>query len=285
VNTQFTYWILNYVHSQFIDERLNCGILFYFKNSNTFYFKYPRKFKRLKDTYHSFKEWQLKASLSAIDEKVKVVNEQNNGLFHQSLNELTLNSILVKDSTSLIFSDRKDAISNLVNVDELITKYYNLYFSEYKVDFKTIKHDEQYLLKKFKTKLSEKNETLQNYLKKDVLIKSTKTVVKFEYEWHNGVPNLIKPISFDLEDESSINNKAILLYGQLNFIKESLESKNYHIDLLISKPTQENKDLKTAYDKAIDILEGVNINKKLIVESKFDAYIEHVSEKIHAPEF
>jgi len=285
VKNKFTYWILNYVHSQFLEERLNVAILFYFPNENSFVFRYPKKFKRLKETYNLFQEWQLKASLTAIENKINILNSETNSLFYERPLEILLNKVLKEDATSLVFSQPKDTISFDDNINDSIEKYYNLYFSDYKADFKRTKHDEEYLLRTFKSRLLEKDEKFQNYLKRDIQIKSPKTTVKFEYEWHNGLANLVKPISFDLEEDNSINHKAILLYGQLNFIKDTLSEKKYNIDLLISGPSDNNSHLNSAYQNAIDIISSVGVKKNIVQENDLDKYITHVSAEIHAPIF
>lgn len=285
MKTKFTYWILNYVHSQFLEEKLNVAVLFYFRDENKLVIKFPKKFKRIKDVYNDFEEWQLKSSLRAIEEKIVKLNLSNNGLFFEIKNDTNLiDEVLINDATVLRFSAPKSAVSVSQNFNDIIEKYYSLYFSEYKPEDKKVRHDEEYLLRTFKNKLLIKDSRIQNYLIKDTQVKSQKTTVKFEYEWHNGVVNLVKPISFDLEEENSINHKAILFHGQLNFIKDVVKEKNYNIDLLISAPSRDNNSLFSAYENALDILSDASVKKNIINENALEEYVDHVSEVIHLPD-
>lgn len=282
MNTQFTYRILTYVHSQFLEERLNVGIVFHFRDTDKFVFKYPKTFKRIKEIYKGFAESQLKFSLRAIEEKINRLNYERTSLFRLIKDETEINNeILLKDATVLHFSELKFGELYSDN-QKIIEDFFNLYFSDYNTSFKKDKHDEEYIIRSFKQRLFASNESVQNLLKKDVQVKSTKTVVKFEYAWQNGVENLVKPISFDLEEESSINQKAILFHGQLNFISD--EIKNRSVDLLIGSPPPTAKDsIKTAYKNALDILSEAKVKKNIVEEIALDRYVNRVITEIHSP--
>jgi hypothetical protein len=281
----FRFTILQYVHSSFLDERINVGILFHFTDHDLFIFKYPEKFKRIKDLYGDFQEWQLKLNLKALDESVHNLN--NEGQIITALRESPKDvaEILRTDETVLRFSETKTAVIESADPKAIANSYFNLYFSEFKSDAKRVKHDEEYLLRSFKQKLIFKNASAQNLLKRDTVIGNSKTSIKFDYEWHNGRANLIKPISFDLEDESSINHKAILLHGQLNFLSNELSNKQFHIDLLVSPPINGSKKLFSAYQNAVNILKETTTDKEIIEESRLENYVDHVAKKIHAPVF
>ena len=281
MNTFFTYRILTYTHSQLLAEKLNVGILFYFKNPNRLVFRYPKAFKRLREIYNDFHEWQLKTNLKAIDEKVNSLNVEINSLFidTKTENEIT-NEVLRKDATVLSFSEEKIISDFNGDIDLIVEKLYNLYFSDYKVEFKKEKHDEIYLIKQFKSQLFSKNESAQNLLSKDVQIKSQKTSVKFDYKLKNGIDNLVKPVSFDLEEENSINIKAIQLYGQLSFISDQLKGNN--VDLLISSPNSNNTKLYRAYEVALGILKDIPVKKSIVGEKDVDKYTQMVADKIHS---
>jgi hypothetical protein len=281
--TKFVYHILNYVHSPLLDERINIGILYYFEKTDLFVFRYPEKYTRIKDIYSDFHEWQLKSSLRAIEENVWRLN--NEGAILSSLrdNGKKVEDVLRTDSTTLQFSSEKSAISEHENIDFICESYFKLYFTEYKAPAKKARHDEEYLLRSFKQRLQIKNADAQNLLKKDVFIRSQKTSVKFEYEWHNGRANLVKPISFDLEEETSINQKAILIHGLLNFISAELTQNKFHIDLLLSPPSSNDGGLIKSYRNAVSILKEANADKDIIEENRLDQYVDHVAEAIHAP--
>lgn len=278
MKTELTYYILNYFHSQFLGEKVNVGILFHSKNPSKIIFKYPKNFKRIRELYNDFTESQLKLNLNVIEERINYLNN-NNSLFFNKDGENIIDELFRRDATTLLFSEGKRAIVDN-NIELAIKDYYNLYFSNYHEPERKLKHDEEYLLRTFKNRLSTRNSSAHLLLKKDIHIKSPQTVMKFDYKWKNGVENLVKSVGFDLEEESSINHKAILIYGQLNFISEELRNKNYNVDLLISRPETKNKGLLDAYDRGIKIINTANISKNIIEEDKVDVYIDRVAKDI-----
>lgn len=281
----FTYRILSYTHSQFLEEKLNVGILFYFGNDTPLVFKHPDNFKRVREVYSDFHEWQLKSNLRAIEDKVRLIN---NDIFSKTVNEDQLiNDVLRNDATVLSFSSPKTISDFNGDINIVAENLYNLYFAHYnKIDIKKIKHDEKYLIHSFKNKLYAKKPGIDNLLRKDIQIESVrntfKTTLKFDYLWQNGVPNLVKPLNFDLEEENLINQKAILLHGQLNFASDKLKINNCNVDLLVSAPTNNNRNLFKAYDNALNILNDTLVTKNIIEEKNLDTYTDRVAEQIHS---
>lgn len=282
LENQFSYRILHYVHSEILGEILNVGILFNFNSSKKLIFKTPISFKKLKDVYSDFEEYKLKLYLKAIEYKINSINYQSEIELFPSESKDVSNEIINKDSSVLQFGELRYGL--VYASPEIVAKdYYNLYFSEIKEAPKRIKHDEQFLLKEFKSKLHLANAGVQNYLEPNIEISSSLTTIKFEYKWQNGVPNLIKSVSFDLDDEKSINNKAVLLHGQLNFLAEKINENNCNVDLIVAKPTSNIDALNRAYDKAISILEKIETSKKIHTEEQISEYAQHVADGIKPP--
>ncbi len=281
----FVYSILQYSHSPLKEERLNVGILFYFIERDVIVFRHPaRGFHKWKNLYADFQEVQLINAIRALKEKIHIINSDR-GLFREPLgSDSFLDRILVEDSTVLRFSGIKMSDSEVEDVNAICDNYYELYFSDYGAASKKEKRDEVYIIRTFKQKLLSENHDAKNYLQSDAIIEVPKTRVKFDYVWYNGSANLIKPISFDLEDESSINHKAIFHYAQLNFIAEKVNQNNGKINFLVTKPSSQKPSLTRAYANAIDILNDTKTEKEIIDETNFDQYVESVSKKIHAPD-
>lgn len=283
MSNNFTYYLLNYIHSQFLNERVNVGILFHFENTNQFIFKYPKKYKRLRDLYGDFSEWQLRANLAAIERKTFNLSAREIPLFGKNeIKDIEVyfnKRLLREDSTVLQFSGTKYSTNTTDSISTIINNYYNLYFSEYKED-KIIrdKHDELYIENVFRQKLISRKPGVQNHLYRNVTIKAPQTSVEFEYKWKNGVDNYVKTIAFDLEGEDSINHKAILLFAQLNFIESKINDNK--VDLLVSKPSINRKDLKEAYAKGVRILHNSSIKPSIYDEDNVGVYIEKLISEI-----
>jgi hypothetical protein len=281
MSTQFTYRILTYTHSQIMNEKVNVGILFYSHHEKNIIFKHPKNFKRIRTLYNDFQEWQLNSTLLAIEDKIGIINRRlaEKSLFNDvRLEEEIINDVLRRDATVLSFSEPKNLFLDEDDFNLKLENFYKLIFSYYynDIDVKRERHDEKYLIRNFKSILLSKNNNIETMLKRDVEISSENTTLKFDYQWKNGVINLVKPIGFDLEDDNAINHKAILLYGQLDFISEQIHTNNYNIDLLISAPTSREKNLQKAYEKAITILQKSGIKKNIFEEKDIEKYTDTV---------
>lgn len=131
MNTKFTYCLLTYTHSQLLEERVNVGILFHFE-SGKIIFKYPKSFKRIKELYNNFEEWQLKNNLSAIQDKLNRVSFSNYSLFIDESNKKEVkDELLLIDSTALQFSELKTGYSESESIEVIADNYYHLYFSHF----------------------------------------------------------------------------------------------------------------------------------------------------------
>jgi len=289
MNKYFTYSILNYVHSPLLEEKVNVGILFHFPNGDIV-FKHPKIFKRVSGLYDDFADWQLKANLTALQDKVNILISKKIDLFgNGELENIISEEILRTDATVLKFSEPKKTALYSNNYKDIVQDFYNLYFLNYNDEnFIKEKHDEIYLANTFKAKLFNKNKNALNYLWKDVEVQSkdtpVETTVKFEYKWKNGVDNLVKTVGLDLEDEHRIINKAILIYSQLDFISKEIKNKNYNVDLIISTPTSRDRKIRKAYDNALQRLNLVGVSKFIYKEEEVDNYITKVAKEIKPPD-
>lgn len=282
----FSYNILQYCHSPFKEERLNVALLFFFPLENRIFFVYPKKFKHLRELYSDFSERNLLNALKAIQTRAKSIEyELNNLLFKEEFTPQNLHQlVLAKDSTALWFLETESAVSNLSLCEEIVLKTYRRYFSNLESIVKRVRHDEGYILRDFRSKLFSLNNAAQYFLKKDITIQDPRTSVRFEYIWENGVTNLIKPISFDLEDESSINDKAILNYTRLGFISETLKKNQAFVHLLIAEPKQDSGiKVQQAYKIALELLHESKAPVQIIDEYNFDDYVNYVANNIHEP--
>ena len=161
----------------------------------------------------------------------------------------------------------------------MVDQYFQLYFGEYATGKEVrVKHDEAYLNKKLVQALKTANSVAYSRrFEKNVIIESAKTSLKFDFRWQNGTTNLIKSVGFDLSDESSINDKSILLHGKLNFLGEKAAQENLRYDLFVSTP--QKKNLFKAFDNALKILDSSTAPKKIITEDSYHDYVEKALEQ------
>ncbi len=231
----------------------------------------------------------------------------DNKILISDVSKIIANEFLLPDSNSLFFT--KSSYGEYDNIEGIVKYYRKRYFETYdlianqsseatsnknylieentiktrikneylvsETDFfvqKEEKHNEKYLVSLLdKTlRLKANNEQDLSLFEKNYKIEGKLVTTKFDYIWQNGTANLVKSISLDLKQKRSIQQKSVRWYGELSQLTANSKINNYRFDLLVSRP--KNKQLFTAYDKALKVLENIETNKKIIEENDIEEY-------------
>ncbi len=281
----FKYSVLKYVHSQFLGEELNLGIVLFFPNQNKLIFKSPKKISRFKYIYRTFTDSVIREYLQAFDEKAKVLsNEKLPESFQSILNDY----FLVKDASTLQFDEVKSVVLYTEDTEKIADQYFRLYFPDEfplesvlnnEISTQQIRHvTDAEVTKAFKNLLLEKDKTIRKYLKPAFEIRNDKAHFKADLVWQNGTINAVKGISFDLNEEHSISDKALLVNAKLNYLREEASLQNIRFDLLVTAPAI--KDLTKAYQNALQILSDINVNKQIITQDKLQEYTQRTVNEV-----
>jgi hypothetical protein len=261
-NNIYKYCLLQYRHSQFLGEVLNVGVLVYYPSVPRLVFLKPEKLIRLKFTYPNVQEKTIKTYFKAFDERVESLNTKPE-LFSEidsdgSFIELIRKEFLPLDASSLQFADIKKSIQFTSKLEVIENQLYNLYFSVFEHNISNYNRiDESHLLSKYKNLIKELDrEAYSKENKKlhfDYEIKPKEgESFKFDIGWENGSLNLVKPVSFDVVRNETIQNKAYKFYGQFLDLQGFAGENNLRFDLLIAKPKK--KELFKTFDNAIRLL-------------------------------
>lgn len=276
----YTYCILKYKHSPYLDESVNIGVLIYFPSSQRFLFKFSKNLSRIKSIYDNVPEKTIKEYIRQIDRLLGKYQRGVDNLF--PLNDLSLETflsryILPNDGSVLQFSHFKTeqlrdfseefvekVILDRVFIDDIRPLVYQ--------------HQEPKLISKLISNL--KNSGLNNfrqynnrYKEEYILTNDAGNEFKFDIAWQNGTLNLIKPIGFDLKEGRSILDKAHKNFGQFYDLQKEAEEKKLRYDLIIGKP--KSKNLFRDFDHAIKLLGNIK-NSSLIDEDDLVEYSEKV---------
>ena len=271
-----TYYLLRYVHSEVLEEVLNVGILFVLHQERQVVFKYPQRLNRLKTLYEGFSTSLIKTYLQSFEKKARTLSHPQKGaLFPFAAGP---EDFLVRDSSSLRFSDPKHVNFTQTDPQWLVDEYFRLYFSDY-ISAPPAKsgHDDAYLLRQLESLLKEQDGGILHKVQHDVIVRNAATELKFDLQWKNGTTNLVKTIGLDLKSEGAIKDKSYLIYGKLDFLTEKAVSDQLRYDLIVSRPRERN--LYRAYDQALEIMDRSLAPKKLITEDKLSAYVQQMVEE------
>lgn len=274
MNKYIIYSILQYKHSLSLGEILNVGILFYFPEEKHFEFSYGDA-TRLRAVYPDFNPSLFTAYIKKIQENIdQAINLFVDYPLNNDFTNFIHKNILAVDAAGLVFSEPNQAINVFEDRETAVNEFAKLFLPGIDVEKPTRKRrNEEYLVREFRSYL--KNDKIEERLNKDVVIKTNRFEHKFEYSWQEKLNKFyIKPLSFDLLEESSINTKAATFFGYLSDLGEYTDFKKTRFDLLIAKP--QNKSLSNAYQNALDFIDSAKGNKKLIFENKIEEYTEDI---------
>ncbi|GAA4027875.1 hypothetical protein GCM10022409_09860 [Hymenobacter glaciei] len=124
--------LLKYVHSPFLGEQVNVGILLCFPEQGRLEFRYPANFSRLRYLYQSFSEHQLLSYLTSFSQRVAGANtELVAPLTPEQYTFFITRELVPVDATVLRFGDLTKAISAADNDPQSVAdEYYEIYFAE-----------------------------------------------------------------------------------------------------------------------------------------------------------
>ena len=281
----FQYSVLKYRPSYLLDERINIGLLFHFsyinnnKRESKLVFVYPSKLSRISKTFPHIGQGNLTNIRRYLLDFSNQANKLNKEAYRgTTLKEILPSEFLVKDANSLFFSDIKDGYYE--SKKDIIEYYKNQYFKYY--DESTSRKTQDTLVKDYFTNslkaLSGDKDGRLKYFKEGILIENKITTSKFEYKWLNGTTNLIKTLGFDLSDKQDIQDKAFKWTSAINYINELGQYRDYHFDILVSKPS--NNHLFSSYDIALDILNDIKANKQIVEHENIKNYAAKALETV-----
>ena len=271
MNKIFKYSLLKYRPSSVLDEQVNIAILFIFMDDNQVRFSFPKSLARLSALYPDIDLHDTKRYLYAFNSRANELSKKN--LFVEAISEnLIEKEFLIADANSFFFSDFKVGVYD--SIDKTITHFTHQYFASYDPSVLTRKDDE-YLVRKFTEGVKAIGKPTE--YKKDVRLSNGRVDANFDICWQNGTTNYAKGLSFDFVRPDSIQRKAVQWFGeivQLGTDEQVVANKRF--DFWVAEPS--DKQLFKPYDKALQILNSIPQNKRIITEKDLSRYIEEAIE-------
>jgi hypothetical protein len=279
MNLQKKYYfaLLRYCPSFILGEQVNIGILYFFPDENKVDFVFPSTLVRLKDFYPEVQLRVVREYLQHIKKTSQNIILETNTFFPENPQELIEKYFGLPNSVSIYFESPK--LGFYSSIETLKKQHDTLYFQSYYAKTGRNPHDEAYLKQTFEKQLAT-FDFKPDLLEKQYIIQGKRSRIKFEYAWLNGVLNLVQPLSFDLTEASSIQNKSFTWFGKLNQIKQQITDKKIHIDFLLAEP--QNNALKDSCDEAIENLKDIGDGIfNVIPENKIEDYAREVVKNAH----
>lgn len=277
----FKYSVLQYVPSQILNERVNIGIVLFFPEKNEIRFIYPSHLKRLKSLFHKVQEHKILLYLKQTYGKVQDFNS-NKSLFlpdireNVDLSQFLDTEILKADDSALQFSAIYESLLYTTYYEKIQEDLFKEYFAEYAVKPVVSHITEVEIRRNFERRLKKELPGLATKFKKNFKVSTENNEFTFDYAWQNGSMNLVKPVSFDLKETKKIQEKSILLYGNLNLLSDISKENNYKFDLVVAKP--QNRHVFNSFDRALSTIEKAAVTTNIVLHNEIDNYIYKASE-------
>jgi hypothetical protein len=273
MNKQLIYSILQYKHSPVLGEAINVGVLFYFPDEKRKLYFHITDATRIKSIYRDFDSRYFNSILKLIRNNVEKYSDDLYAakLLNDNFKDFIHTYLLKNDDSALQFSELYSVINVYSDVQKAVNEFSNLLLPlTLKKEIQIIKHNESYIIKKFKTRLFSQHKELEEKVTKNYVVKTDELSFKFEFAWQNGSLNLVHPLSFDLQDTQSIQRKTAEYCSYLNWLSKYTKENNCRIDLLLAKPQGSN--LLNTYNKSIKLLKSVDSNNQVIPFEQIDDY-------------
>jgi hypothetical protein len=263
----FQFSLLQYVFDTFSDEKLNIGLALLSPESKFFNVKLLSRYSRITSTFPDVDGPTYFRYISKLQRRFDslILDYEKerfsfSGESTENISEL-LNRILPIDDSSVKFGQIHSGFS--VDLEETFSQLYENLIEKYNLIEKSTSIDEMKIWHNF-SKLMPKNILYHNL--KPISIPIKQNELQFEHGWKNSHYKAIQPISFDLQNETSIKSKALRWFGTNVLINRSPDISNIYY--LLSSPTSDKTALKKAYSKAKDLIgTGDEAHKVEIIET------------------
>jgi len=238
----YQYQILRYLPDRINAEFVNVGLVFYSHDEKYLKAKFINRSKRLSSFFPGLDVQHIMQGIAHLQKGFEFesskLKEEFSFKIPDSIEKITSN-LLVKDDTSLVFTDvfkgidisLDSAFENIVK--QMIFKY------DYEKKNKTSMSDNDVWAKVY-SKYFKKAGIESNLQEHSV--QTNYTTLKFSKAWQNKIWHCYEPVSFKLVNEEYIKNKMLHWTGVLKWLETATEP--VRVDLLSVMPTDKNqKDL------------------------------------------
>jgi hypothetical protein len=276
----FEYQILRFIPDRVSEEFVNVGIVFYSKSDKYLRGGFQKRIIRTSNFFPFLEVRHIQSTLKSLDNSIKDIGLRlwSELEFHlpASINEIT-SSLLVKDDTSLVFSDTKTGMD--LSLEEAFADLYDRLILIYEPAFSDaeIQDDDDVWNKLFKKSFEQKR-IISNL--KPHTVKTNDEEYKFEYTWKNENLHCYEPVMFNLQKDESIQRKVERWLGRLVNLSKSEEPVDiYLLSKLPEKVSLKEYILKKLQDRTIE-----NATIKIVSDKNADEFAEEVKEEMELHE-
>lgn len=288
-NLKFSFSLLQYVHSSWLKERINIGVLIVGHSGNHVKLKTRGWEGRVLSAYPTLVRSNFTEDLRQIKRSIDRFSKQ--ALTQESL--LCVGTLQEKgeDPNGLACALGKSVAPDMdssyrwvqggtglcSSYEEQLQSLFSRYVSAYdRVKSTNHPRSDENVWTTFNRKVSERK--LDHFLREDPTIDTSLGRVKFHAGYQNGKMHLIQPLSFDLVEEDSIGSKAAKWGGFAHSIKTAQGRIAAQPNFVLGKPTR--PEFRSAFEKAYGFLSEVSGPDSVYLEEQSDELVDQIEEKM-----
>lgn len=272
MKTPYNYVSLRYVHDVVTGEFANVGVVVYAAEQRYLKAQFTSSYERLNAIFlkvdHPHFRSVTKYIAGRFEELAEELRNPLGAPLPPGIVQL-VRQVLPADDSSLQWSEAGGGLSE--NLDETLRSLYGRLVTRYVREGEALSRTDDEIARPFKAAL-EKRHVSQRIRKKR--IEAPNFQWEFEFGWKNAVWHLYEPVSFDLQNPESIEDKAAKWLGRGMALQESREE--FKIHFLLGEPRQPGT--QKAFEHAQQLLKKIPNQPELIREAKLEAFAEEVAE-------
>lgn len=272
----YTYTVLRYRHDPLAGEMINVGVVLHAPRSAFLGTAVRSTYGRLSKLYPDLEGGALTRILKRIQTNIKRFSESEiGGIFSSSATAHTFAKRVIDDPAgSYVWSDLKSGITK--SPEQELARLYHRYIGRFEATTVSRRSDAD-VWRPARDKLVERE--IANLFEKKT-IRSNRDEVEFDNAWKNGIWHCLQPLSFDLADVESIQNKAARWVGHIVGLSTSEET--FRPYFIVGKPSDIR--LQSAFERAVAFLaEAPSENMPRIVrEEEIETFVQELETQVHS---
>jgi hypothetical protein len=271
---KYQYQIISYVHDHFTGEYVNIGAVVYAKDQSFLKSKITSKTRRIKDMFPDADKYKILEVLRCFERRLVSKADELNGIFNDLPNQLDqiTSQIIVEDGNAIRFS--KVSVGVDIDLDHALNDLFESQVDKYNTSKNEGSLSDTDVWKKYKVYFDQ--HSIESRLVEHK-VEIPQDEIVFDKAWKNNIWHCYEPVSFTLQEKSSIKDKVYKWAGKLQGLKQASEP--LHIALLTTI-TPEHHDLIPFIEKYLKINDGT-LEVDIITEDKAEAFVKKVKEDIH----
>jgi len=264
--------VLRYVHDLTTGEFVNIGVVVFAPEQRFLGARFATSLQRVSAMFHG-------AELAYVKRIVKHLDARLTSISDQLKNELPLTdfdsiedlvrSVLPIDDSALQWSETMSGITADPSI--ALNSVFNSMVERYAHSNNAKSAREQETAKAFKSYLKDHAAALTHKV-----IESPNYQHEFVQVWKNSIYHCYEPVSFDLESESAITEKASRWLGRGHSLIGNEEQ--YKIYFLVVQPADEEK--MTAFENACNLLQMYPTEHAIIKEDELESFAKVVLQEM-----